>query len=177
MKRRNLFQLSAAALAATPALSQGSGAASGAKPAAAWQPAVFDEHQAETVAVLVGLIIPATDTPGAREAGVHRYMDLLLRDGDDTARRQFIEGISWIDGYAMRLHSKPFVRLAAAEQTALLRELDAGSGTETAPGTRFFRQFKPLTSRIYYATEAGFREMNKGGRVPASYGCRHAGHA
>ena len=33
-----------------------------------WKPKFFDEHENETVVVLSDLIIPATDTPGAREA-------------------------------------------------------------------------------------------------------------
>jgi hypothetical protein len=30
---------------------------------------------------------------------------------------------------------------------------------------------KALTSRIYYSTEIGMRELNKGGRVPATLNC------
>jgi len=173
MNRRDLFQLPAAAMAAVPAPAsqtqrQGD--------AATEERSVFDAHQAETVAILVGLIIPATDTPGAREAGVDRYIDLLLRDGDAAVRRQFLEGVAWMDGHAMRLHGKAFARLTEAQQTEILRVLDAGTLEEAAAGARFFRQLKSLTSRIYYATEAGFRELNKGGRAPSTYGCHHAEH-
>jgi hypothetical protein len=45
------------------------------------------------------------------------------------------------------------------------------------PAVFFFRQVKSLTSKIYYATEIGTRELNKGGRAPASLRCAHGSHA
>src|SRR2546427_10954613 len=41
---------------------------------------VLDPHQSETVATIAELIIPTTDTPGARAAQVHRFIDLLLAE-------------------------------------------------------------------------------------------------
>ncbi len=51
-----------------------------------WKPKFFDEHQNDTVMVLSDLIIPATDTPGAKEALANRYIDLVLaaEKPDDT---------------------------------------------------------------------------------------------
>jgi hypothetical protein len=174
MNRRDLIRAGAALpLAATP------GEVPAQTPATApgaWQPSVFDQHQNETVIALADLIIPDTDTPGAKQAGVNRIMDLLLRDGSDEDRRQFLEGLAGVDGVALRRHQKPFVGLSRPEQTNLLEALAAGDDPGLAGSAQFFRQFKGLTARIYYSTETGFKELNKGGRVPASYGCRHPEH-
>src|ERR1700730_6042050 len=43
-----------------------------------WKPAFFDSGQNETLIVLSDVIIPATDTPGAKEALVNRFLDLML---------------------------------------------------------------------------------------------------
>src|SRR5437867_10734692 len=43
-----------------------------------WKPAFLDEHQNQTLIVLSDLIIPETDTPGAKQALVNRFIDLLL---------------------------------------------------------------------------------------------------
>jgi hypothetical protein len=159
MDRRNLLQLAAVA-APGSALAQISTTPD-------WKPELFDSHQNETVIVLSELIIPTTDTPGAKAALVNRWMDRLLAAGPQAQRDAFISGLGWLDSVAMGKHSKPFTRLTEAEQVSILKEMDGGSG----PGTQFFRLAKALTSRIYYATEIGMRELNKGGRVPATLNC------
>ena len=137
---------------------------------AEWKPQLFDAHQNQTVVALTELIIPQTDTPGAKAANVNRYLDLLLNDGPERQRVEFLEGLGWLDNYARSLHGAPFVKLTAAQQTAILTDLDsAKSGLE--PGVRFFRQAKGWTSRIYYNTAIGYAELNKGGRVPSSFAC------
>ncbi len=138
-----------------------------------WRPAVFDDHQNETIVALTELIIPTTDTPGAKAARVNRYLDLFLRDGSASQRESFLAGLNWMDGYAIREHGHPFVHCSAADQTAMLTTFDQGAG----PGKKFFAQVKSLTAKIYYNTEIGYRELNKGGRVPSTFGCDHASHA
>jgi gluconate 2-dehydrogenase gamma chain len=175
MNRRDLLKLGAVA-AARPGTAQQHAHESTATDAAAiqsssWKPAFFDDHQNQMVTAMADLIIPATDTPGAKAAFVHRYMDKILVDSDEKARSEFIQGLGWIDGYAIRKHGNAFLACAPAEQTAMLEALDAAAETGSEPGSNFFRDFKHLTADIYYATEIGFRELNKGGRVPSTFGC------
>src|SRR5579863_10707704 len=73
-----------------------------------WKPSCLDDHQNETLIALTELIIPATDTPGAKAAHVNRYLDLFLRDGVVAQREEFLEGLNWLDGYAIREHGHPF---------------------------------------------------------------------
>jgi len=179
MKRRDLLKWGAS-VATTPALgiaqqqSHAAAVAGGAKPPAEWTPELFDEHQNQTVIALVDLLVPATDTPGAKAALVNRHMDHILAAAPEEEKARFREGLWWVDGYAIRNHGKPFASCTIAEQTAMLETLDAGTEPDSGPGYRFFQTLKGKTTQIYYATEIGFNALNKGGRVPSTFGCRHA---
>jgi hypothetical protein len=166
MHRREFFKFGATFLAIPAAWAQ-----QAAKPD--WKPSVLDDHQNETVIALTELIIPATDTAGAKAARVNRYVDLFLRDGPARDRGDFLAGLGWLDSFSIRRHGHPFVHCAPSQQTAILESLDRDSG----PGHEFFEQAKSLTARIYYNTQIGYQELNKGGRVPASFGCQHGSHA
>lgn len=179
MNRRDLFRVGANGAAALAVVSEAAlaqhahpvnAASTQAAGAPDWKPSVFDDHQNRTVVALTELIIPKTDTPGAKEALVNRYIDLLLRDGEERMRAEFIAGLNWIDGYAIRTGAAPFVQLPEDRQVKVLETLDAG-GADVETGQRYFRSLKALTARVYYATEPGFKELNKGGRVPAGFGC------
>jgi hypothetical protein len=175
MKRRDVFRIGAAA--ATPAVQLAAmPQAAAATPPPAATLSALDAHQARTLASLANLILPDTDTPGAVKAGVIRHLDEILADGDATRRGEFLGAVAWIDGFSMRRHQKPFADLAAGEQTAVLDEIDHGSSAEGLSGRGHFRTVKSAVASVYYATETGFRELNKGGRVPRTYGCAHPEH-
>jgi hypothetical protein len=137
-----------------------------------WKPSLLDDHENETVIALTELIVPATDTPGAKAAHVNRYIDLFLRDGDPAPRERFLGGLHWLDGQSIQQHGHPFVHLTPEQQTAMLHALDNATG----PGRDFFVLAKSMTVSIYYRTQIGYQELNKGGRVPATFGCSHETH-
>src|SRR5947209_1328599 len=174
MNRRDLLKFGACASAPMALAQQHPEHAPAATPAkqATWTPQLFDAHQNETVIALTERIIPATDTPGAKAALVNRHLDRLLHDGPAADQERFLQGLAWLDGYAIREKGKPFVRCSEPEQIALLEVLDEGSG----PGHQFFHLAKSLTATTYYATAIGFQEMNKGGRVPTTFACRDQDH-
>ena len=130
---------------------------------------VFDEHEMATVAALAEVIIPQTDTPGAREARVHEHLDRILGASPEAARTKFLDGLWWLDGYCLRTSGKPFAEFSPEEQQRTVRDLYSSGDPEQAPGKNFVQLAKDWTAKIYYSTEAGQKELNKGGRVPASY--------
>jgi Gluconate 2-dehydrogenase subunit 3 len=138
--------------------------------AADWKPALFNAHQNETVIALTELILPATDTPGAKAALVNRYIDLLLHDGPATERERFMRGLKWLDEESRKRHKAPFLKLEPKRQVALLKSLEEGQGE----GREFFGMAKSMTVRLYYQTEIGVKELNKNG-VPKTWACEHSG--
>jgi hypothetical protein len=123
---------------------------------APWKPQFFDAGEAELVAELAERIIPETDTPGARGANVHQYIDLVL--SEDTAQRQ----------QAFRSGLAAFRGADEARQIELLRQ-----------GGAFFEQLKALTIDGYYESEVGMKEeLGFEGRsfVTVFDGCTHDDH-
>src|SRR5207244_3460400 len=126
-----------------------------------WAPRTLSPSQLELVAVMAEHIIPRTDTPGARAAGVHRFVDTLLSDHYPTAERdRFLAGLADVDARARSQQGKAFLACAPAQQITLLTELDeaaypvSGAGAPP-PETWFFRRMKELTLVGYYTSQVG----------------------
>lgn len=132
-----------------------------------WKPEFFKAHENETAIVLSELIIPQTDTPGAKAALVNRWMDKLLAASTSARQTSITSGLAWLDTYAQKTQGGQFVKLTPAKQIAILETISKNG----QDGHQFFQTFKSFTSSIYYATEIGVNELNRGGRVPAGTGC------
>ncbi len=144
--------------------------------AAEWKPLLLDPHQNDTVVALTELIIPATDTPGAKAAKVNEYIDLMLHDVATDKGHGFLKGLGWLDGHAIELHGAPFVRLQEGQQVKILESLDAGDDPALGTGAEFFVRLKRLTVEGYYTSRIGIAELNKNG-VPSTFACEHETHA
>src|SRR4051812_44444472 len=77
--------------------------------AAAWAPKVLNPHQFETVTALSELIIPETETPGAKGAFVDRFIDELMQAAPRPERDKFLAGLAWLDARSTALFKKKFV--------------------------------------------------------------------
>lgn len=87
--------------------------------------AALDADQQQLTATLVDLIIPETDTPGARAACAHEFIDKMLADWmSDEDRTRFMAGLASVDARAQREHSNAFIDLDGERQVALLTALD-----------------------------------------------------
>lgn len=147
----------------------------------AWSPSVLSPRQNEAVIALTELIIPETDTPGAKAALVNRFVDHALSTADAKERSEFIAGLTWLDDRCRARTGKDLAAANAAELTAVLTPLSAEGTTpaEDAPGVAFFRAIKSMTITGYYTTEIGLRqELGDDGRmVLATFeGCTHPEH-
>ena len=129
--------------------------------AAPWAPKVFDAHQNDTVVVLSELIIPQTDTPGAKAAKVNEFVDLVLDDASESDRKQFLKGLAWMDARSQELFGTDFVSAAPEQQTALL-DLIAwrkNQSPELNAGIQFFAFCRRMVADAYYTTPIGFKEV------------------
>jgi gluconate 2-dehydrogenase gamma chain len=147
-----------------------------------WKPLFLDEHQNETLIVLSDLIIPATDTPGAKEALVNRYIDLVLAADTTEKQRAFLSNLAYLDGESIRRYKAAFRYLSREDQDDLLHALaypPGGSGWTgeqvSDPGHTHFEQLKTRIGIAYYNSEIGTRELGWDGNFTHGVyqGCNH----
>ena len=135
---------------------------------------VLDPHQSETVATIAEMIIPATDTPGARAADVYRFIDLLLAEwAPDDDRKQFLEGLADVDARARTAFGADFLTATEAQRAELLGKLDAEvQALPASQGERhqhFFQRMKFLTVFGYCTSEVGAKAELHYEVIPGSF--------
>jgi hypothetical protein len=195
MNRREAA-LAAAAMGAIAAAPEQADAQS---PRLNWTPRGLSAAQAQVLDVLAELIIPATDTPGAREAGVPRFVDQAVADYCTPAEAQAIRtGLDRAEADARAMYQTGFVALPYEQQANLLRRYDAearaaptlattpaptvGRGdTETGlanqpapspkapPPRHFFAVLKELITVAYFTSELGATKAVRWDPNPGAY--------
>jgi hypothetical protein len=137
-----------------------------------WRPSALSDEQGAQVATIAEHIIPATDTPGARGAGVHRFIDRMLAEYYSADERAaFLAGLADVDTRAKNAKGKTFLDLSPSEQRDVLAALDA-EAYRRAPHPTFFRTMKELTLLGYYTSQIGATQELKYARVPGRFdGC------
>jgi len=142
---------------------------------------VLTTAQYQTVEALVEAIIPADErSPGAKEARVADYIDLLLSEAPVSLKQRWLNGLSALDAESSARFGSPFLRLPAARMEALLAEIsrnelrkedesqppqvDTLLGEVRRPDPRqtplqvFFADTKQATIHGYYTSEIGIHQ-------------------
>jgi hypothetical protein len=143
--------------------------------AAGTAPRHFSAAEFAALAAAVEVILPDTDTPGARTAGVHWYLDDAA--GSDAAMASRMSaGLRRLDARAQAMHGRAFAALEPGDQAAVLSTYEDGAGgtvkldaaaqprvTGASPETAavtpddrsFFALIKARTIDAYYKSEMG----------------------
>jgi len=89
--------------------------------------------QAADVEAIASLIIPTTDTPGAREAGVVYFIDRSLRTFAADQQKLFADALALVDGKRKELFpaSVDFASLTAAQQRDILTAIEKTPAFDT----------------------------------------------
>ena len=152
------------------------GRAAAATTALPWTPTALSPDEARLVDVVAELIIPKTDTPGAREAGVPQFIDRALADYyNKTQADRLRAGLARMDADARAAHGDVFVALTPQQQVDLLagydREAAAGQG-QAAGEPHFFPLLEDLVTVGYFTSEPGATVALRYDPVPGAYhGC------
>ena len=120
----------------------------------------FTPAEYEAVSQVVDIIIPPTDTPGAREAGVPEALDsLMVHWASDERQTQFR---SLVGDYV----SAGVLTLPAADRLELVRRVDA---EKLAAWDPTYVKFKDLVLTLYYLSEVGATQELRYDLIPGKF--------
>lgn len=162
----------------------------------AYKPLFFSQPQYQMLEHLAEMIIPADDTPGAKEAGVAEFIDFMVanrvpvsarrdvRSTEDAiqmgteAQNRFVSGLDWINARSKSEFGREFLDCAPEQQKSLLEALayKAKFKPATESGREFFQLMRDYTVVGYYTTKIGLQSLGYPGlRLfwPAMPGCSH----
>ena len=189
MHRRDVLRLLSAATVAPMLPSELSLLLQQAQPAPGYALQTLKPHQNSTVIAMIDLILPETDTPGAKAARVNEFIDVLLTGwATDEERARFLAGLEDVEVHSQALYGTTFVAATPLQQTTLLQALDDSIDWRHGPGAakiensidnpfiqlkgEFFRSFKLMTIHGYYTSEIGMTQELKLDIIPGAFhGC------
>ena len=183
MNRRELLQrvawLMGGAVSAPAVLGVLNGCS--AKKEETWQPVFLSKEQGAVVADVAEIIIPRTDTPGAKDAAVPAFIDTMLKEVyEEEDRQRYVSGLKAFDDAARTAHGKGFVELPKPQQTELVRKFhDEAVASELAQEVRaselkrpFILMTKELTMLGFFTSKPGATEVLQYAAVPGAFhGC------
>lgn len=144
-------------------------------PAGAAKLKILNVHQDATVTAMAELMIPQTETPGAKAARVNEFIDQIVADWyDEDERAAFLSGLANVDAQTQALFGQTFVDASVEQQAEILRALGEemaeqanalraaprgyrGEGPE--PDSNFYYMFRDLTLTGYFTSEIGFTQQ------------------
>jgi len=127
----------------------------------------FTPDQRNLVAALAETIIPQTDTPGAIDAGVPRYIEFMAREWLRPEERGiFMRGLIETERMAAETFGKAFAACRADERERILDLMEDEAGTASwyipgnverafDPAAPFICQLKELTVYGYFSSQTG----------------------
>jgi len=177
LTRRDVLQRLALAIAAAGAIdtldaheahvaAQQATVAAGGK----YAPKALSAHEFATLERLTDLIIPADDKPGALQAEVAPWIDLLLNVNADL-KAKYTTGLAWLDAAVAADGAKDFVSATPAQQAALLDVIayKKNRTPENAAGIDFFVLARRMTCDGFYTSPVGMRDVYMGNTPQAAF--------
>lgn len=136
---------------------------------------VLTSEQAAYLNEVGDTILPATKTPGAKEANVGAFMAIMVRDCYKPEDQQtFVKGLAQLEAACQKQNGKGFLASMPAQRTALLTALDAeqkqySKTKEIEAPNHYFRMIKELTLLGFFTSEVGATKALRYLPVPGKY--------
>lgn len=161
MDRREALKKLSLILGGTVALPIATGFLAGCSPDSntSTAPKSLSFDQDKLLETIAELIIPQTSTPGAKAAGVSKFIDSIITGWfSDAEKEDFLTGMQEALDYCEAQNGKPFLQCSQQQQIELLTELEEGSlamKASTSKKSEFFKAMKQFTVIGFYTSEVG----------------------
>ena len=138
-------------------------------------PRALTAAEYEIVSQAAERIIPRTATPGATDARVADFIDVMLADWYDVSdAERFKAGLAELDARAHALASGVFVQVTQPQQISLLETLDRElqsrrQSNKADPDNHWFAMLKYLTIWGYYTSRPGIEKELRVQLMPGRY--------
>ncbi|NQX87443.1 MAG: gluconate 2-dehydrogenase subunit 3 family protein [Halioglobus sp.] len=141
----------------------------------------FSPAQKKIVAAMAEVVIPRTDTPGAIDAGVPQFIELLAADWLNAEERAIFEaGLTAIETEVPQTYGKPFDQLDTATQLKIMEELEGEASDsdwykfgnvqrEFISDAPFICQIKELTIYGFFTSEVGSKQVLRYDPMPMAF--------
>jgi Gluconate 2-dehydrogenase subunit 3 len=124
----------------------------------------FSPAQEALIAEIAEMIIPTTDTPGAKAAGVPQFIQTMIADCTNAVDRElFLSQLAAFDAETKKSKGKDFIACDNATRTELLKE------QEKLGSKSFFPKIKSLTVTGFFTSEIGATKVLRYEAVPGRY--------
>jgi len=131
------------------------------------------------LADLAEVIIPRTETPGAKDAGVQDFIiDMIALGSDVMPQRIFIEGLKDLENYCIETYNKDFFSLTDTEKIGVLKHFESKATysnrlvnkiKDKLFGHAFFHRLKDLTVEGYCTSQVGATQGLAYDYLPSTY--------
>jgi hypothetical protein len=177
--RREALKKTALLMGAAVSASALTGILQGCKatPELLYTPVFFTPDQARIVTEVAEIIIPKTDTPGAKDAGVPGFIDTMLKDcykKEDQDR--FLAGLTAFEEEAKKAYGDSFIYCTPEQQVEFVKKTHEAALKEMKENKEAKRPFilmaKELTLLGFFTSEPGATQVLQYIAVPQVYkGC------
>jgi hypothetical protein len=147
-------------------------ATGGARVAPAGEP--FTAAEIALLDEIAETILPETSTPGAKAAGVGRFMAMMAADAYDAREQEiFRDGMRSVDRDCRALHGAAFMAASPQQRLTVLERLDreqfeaAGKSRRGEP--LYFRMMKELALLGYFTSEIGYTRVLRYAETPGRF--------
>lgn len=124
-----------------------------------WQPTTLSGDESNLLAEICETILPKTETPGAKDALCHRYIDEMITNFyDSDQQKEFKVGLSIFNDKTKSRYSKAFVALSPNEREEILSEIISDAkkhNDENGKKPHIFKIIKEATISGYFTSEVG----------------------